>query len=49
MKQTAYTLTMELLGLPTLKKRGRKPLFGVAMTAAERKRRQRAKQKEGAQ
>jgi len=49
MKQTADVHTMELPGLPTLKKRGRKPLFTVAMTATERKRRQRAKQKESAQ
>ena len=49
MKQTADNLTMELPGLPSIKKRGRKPLFQMAMTSAERKRRQRAKQKEGAQ
>lgn len=49
MKQAADALTMELPGLPLAKKRGRKPLLAVAMTATERKRRQRAKLKEGAQ
>ncbi|QNM98732.1 hypothetical protein [Chitinimonas koreensis] len=40
------TRTMALPGLPQPKKRGRKPIGAQAMTAAERKRRSRAAQRQ---